>query len=566
MNEKINDGVLYVLKKEQGKIVTDYLSYQNDFKESLDILYVLTVGNRSISSCFEEIKKHIIESDLNNLNGFFKYCENYAGTYQGVKMTNNLEFINQGIDFIEKEIKNREKVLNKIINSKFKKFSENEIWFNLENFHKKYSDLPFSTKEIYEKKEQLICETCFVNPSFELSEGYAAPSRNLITKDFLLTDPPLSTNKKSLNNWLKSCIYERYKFWCKVYSHQKAYEKCKANNQIIASSHRIQGFSFPKYNLNNKFSVILDTNFGYGMSSYFFNKTKYKGIDVFQYSEWVRFRIMKRSEIIRYTRKYYLGGNEEVNNEWVKALDFVKETCNLSLKNEKEFVKEFILKECESLVVNLKKILEDEEYIFKAEYKTNVIYRDEWTPERNHFKSLNYNRNIKFENTFDSYKLNINAQQLIDYKSEKIIGALDFITQIKKLKNIIEVNEFVKKIEDYNKKLLPILKDQISFLIKEANDKKIQLDKVKPIYEKSRIENKIWQDQKEEFRKKNGITDSNLSISFNNAFPKYVKFLEEYSKIGNTYSFYLETLKIINNAKSKILDYNEELINYFSNK
>ena len=556
MKEKINDGVLYVLKKAQDKIVTDYVLYENDFEESLEILYTMSLKKFDKfygTSGFEKIKQHIIESDLNKLNGFFKYCDYYTGTYQGVKMTNNLKFIDQGIDFIENEIKNRQIALSKFIKSNFNKISENETWFNLENFQEKYNKLPLSTKEIFEKKEQLICETCFENPSFKLGKGYEAQSHDLLIEDFLTISPPLSTDKKSLNNWLKSCIYKKYKFWCKVYSHQKAYEKCKENKHVIASSHRIQGFSFPKYNLNNKFSVILDTNFGYGMSSYFFNKTKYKGVDIFQYSAWIKFRIMKRSEVIRYTRKYDLWGNEDVNDEWVKALDFVKETCNLSLTNEKEFVKEFILKECESLVDNLKKILEEKEYIFKEEYKTNIIHRSGWS-------------SIKFKNEFDSYKLNINAQQLIDYKSEKIIGALDFITQIKKLKNIIDVNEFVKKIEDCNKKLLPILKDQISFLIKEANDKKIQLDKVQPIYKKSRIENKVWQDQKEEFGKKNGITDNNLSKSFNNAFPKYVEFLGEYTKIGNTYSFYLETLKIINNAKSKILDYHEELINYFSNK
>ena len=112
MKEKINDGVLYVLKKEQDKIVTDYVLYENFFEESLEILYLMSLKKFDKFygvSVFEKIKQHIIESDLNKLNGFFKYCVDYTGTYQGVKMTNNLKFIDQGIDFIENEIKEYKK-------------------------------------------------------------------------------------------------------------------------------------------------------------------------------------------------------------------------------------------------------------------------------------------------------------------------------------------------------------------------------------------------------------------------------------------------------------------------
>ena len=52
-------------------------------------------------------------------------------------------------------------------------------------------------------------------------------------------------------------------------------------------------------------------------------------------------------------------------------------------------------------------------------------------------------------------RVDINGYELIDFRTEKIIGALDFITKIIEYNSIIPTNEYTQRIFTLNKKFIP---------------------------------------------------------------------------------------------------------------
>lgn len=160
-------------------------------------------------------------------------------------------------------------------------------------------------------------------------------------------------------------VYKHYKLISKAYSINKAYRKCYEDKKILTFSHRIRGWSSPAHNLSENFSIEIKTNFGYGGSSYFYVKIKYKNIDICPISEWINYEIAEFSEIIRYTRSYTKtelksGRRNRIlieNSFWQDALTFAEEACNCSIKGEENFVEFYILKECEDMVKGLENIM-----------------------------------------------------------------------------------------------------------------------------------------------------------------------------------------------------------------
>lgn len=100
---------------------------------------------------------------------------------------------------------------------------------------------------------------------------------------------------------------------------EKSYKKCQKEETIIAFSHRKVGWSTPKYALDDNFSVEIKTNFGYGNSSYFYSKLRYKELDIIPFTDWVSYRFANIFEIIQYSKKHYL-----MNESWLESMQFIR--------------------------------------------------------------------------------------------------------------------------------------------------------------------------------------------------------------------------------------------------
>ena len=105
----------------------------------------------------------------------------------------------------------------------------------------------------------------------------------------------IEKNEKVLQTFKKS-FYDMYQLWTNAYSIRKAYETCKSDENIIIFSHRTSGWSNPVYQLTPNFSVEVLTNFGYGRSSYFYTRLKYKNIEITPFSDWINYRFVQKHQ------------------------------------------------------------------------------------------------------------------------------------------------------------------------------------------------------------------------------------------------------------------------------
>jgi hypothetical protein len=205
----------------------------------------------------------------------------------------------------------------------------------------------------------------------------------------------------------------------------QAYKICENNTDILSFSHRRIGWTKPIYPLTPNFAFEIKTNFGYGHVSYFFTKLIYKGIEIIPFSEWVMYPHADFSEIIRYSKKHNLD-----DKDWYFALTYAKDACNLSLTNEQAFVDKYIMSECDKMINELESILNKNEFNYHLE----------------HVKSDEKGFRIEPE----TQKIVLAGHELIEFRGEKISGALNFIEKILSFEKVRSMNAFIDRIKKLN--------------------------------------------------------------------------------------------------------------------
>lgn len=352
---------------------------------------------------------------------------------------------------------------------------------------------------------------------------------------------------------LKKDIEEDFKLWIKAFNIGKAYRKCYDNQSILTFSHRINGWSNPEYQLSPNFSIELKTNFGYGSSSYFYIKIKYKNIDITPVSEWVNYEMAKFSEIVRYTKsfsnKWYNGTyngmkifKKEIHNSyWQKAMEYTREACNCSRRSETEFIRKYVLEECEKMVTGLASIVKNSTFRFDGKNNSH-------------------------------YSVDKKGHQLIEFRGEKVSGAIDFISKIVEYNQIAEIQKFITRIEQINKEILPVLFEEMKIIEIELIGHNKDLSIIKPIYEKLKLKNIEYDKDINKLRIEmidnktfdiEKVDIEKLMKQFNQLNPKYEEFLDEFEKESNNYNQLIQKINILLDLKSKIKNYHLKIENYF---
>ena len=175
---------------------------------------------------------------------------------------------------------------------------------------------------------------------------------------------PINYRPAEIIEFYKKEIKEKYILWGKAFAINKTYRICQQDSSIMVFSHRHTGFSNPVYQLTPNFSVEIKTNFGYGNSSYFYTKLKFKDIEITPFSEWIEYEFAQFSEIIRYTQSHELE-----NKYWIEAMNFCKDACNLSMLDEVKFVEKYVIDECEKMLTGLEEIFTTDHFSFKDRKK-----------------------------------------------------------------------------------------------------------------------------------------------------------------------------------------------------
>lgn len=335
----------------------------------------------------------------------------------------------------------------------------------------------------------------------------------------------------------KENLIKRYTTYCKAHAINKAYRICHDDKNVLTFSHRLCGWSNPDYKLTPNFSVEIKTNFGYGWSSYFFTKLRFKGVEITPFSEWIQYEFARVSEIVRYSQKYLL-----IHGEWESAMQYCKAACNLSLTDEEAFVSKYIVDECEQMVAGL-------EDLFK-----------------------NSNPQVRGNNG-KYYPLNKAGRLLIDYRGEKISGALDFISKILVFDKIASIKSFIKRIEEINKKIQPILVSERNTVNEEIKISEASLLMLKPKFILVCNKNKDYISKKTILRKQIasqlGVTPDKVEISelnekFSVQYPDYKAFESEFRQTSQSYHNLVDHITNLNKILKSISTYIKSIDKYFN--
>ena len=344
-------------------------------------------------------------------------------------------------------------------------------------------------------------------------------------------NPEKHNLSKSVREY-KMYLINNYRRWVKAYSIQATYELCNQDKSVLAYSHRLRGWSNPVYQLTKNFSVEIKTNFGYGSVSYFFSKLKFKNIDVTPFSEWVDYEHSNFSEIIRYTQRYYVN-----NKQWLDAMIFCQNACNLSLSDEINFVKIYIIDECEKMILGLEDILSKENLQFKN--RDNKIY--------------------SFDKT---------GRLLLEFRGEKISGALDFISKILVLNSIFDVTNIIARIEAYNKFIQPILEKEILIIENELSSLVFKISVLKPKFLLLKNKNESYESKRKKLIAETEVNSKILynrdfELKFKEKYPLYESFLEEFQNVSREYSITSQLLENTKKIYDSISGYNEKIVSFF---
>lgn len=492
----INEGFLITLTTvgHQSPIVIGKIDIINPFQEFLSSLKIICDDAKS--SIHDLIIFLNNSEELIQLNGNYKYCEALASA-TGLLSYNNQNQIG--------EIAARNDVL---------------------SLNKKYA-IDSLTKRTSSGK---IFERGFKEKMNTIDDEYQRE-----TEEFKLE------------------IYKNYELISNAYSINKTYRKCYEDKKIITFSHRIRGWSSPAHNLNEHFSIELKTNFGFGGSSYFYVKIKYKNIDICPISEWINYEFAESSEIIRYTKSYtkkeFRDGNRNhkirIDNEfWHDALIFAKEACNCSINDEVIFVETYILKECEDMVKGLENIMNKTSFTFDGKDKNNA----------------------------KKYSVDKSGHRLIDFRGEKIVGALDFISKILEFENITSIENFIKRIEELNRLMQPILVAELLVIPNKLSDLSTKHEELKPEFNDVKEKHKFYLDEKQHIKNEivllrkiraNQVDSEEINEVFKQRFPEYDKFKVLYEEIVKHYERLTEEISSLNLTFINITSYSLKIEQYF---
>jgi hypothetical protein len=336
-------------------------------------------------------------------------------------------------------------------------------------------------------------------------------------------------------NWdknLKDKFYREAVRYIQAADFATTTESIKNNDQIRMLSHEHIGWTTIKHKISDDLIITINTNFGYGASSYFMFNVCYKGIDLLPYALLVKYYYAGIAEIMRCTRSYRAD-----RNNWALAMDFVSKVGNEAKAGELSFVRNWLKDEIDEMITRLYAINENPKGVLD-DVKGRPI----------DLQGLCCIRTA-YSNELEQIKAYPDEMPII-FKASKLTTALDLIDKLQIAGEIYEpALEAAHKIKDINRLFAPELEKWIAKLLAKMEGLKQELQQpqeqlsliqeaqdshhkeISNIYEANNNPNKSMSKTTEEYRK---------------THPDFVELEQERDKLVDR----------INNIKSRIRDYN----------
>lgn len=201
--------------------------------------------------------------------------------------------------------------------------------------------------------------------------------------------------------------------------------KKEYGDRIVAMSHRRGGWYGINWKFNDDISFLISTNFGYGLSSFFYAIFKYKDLILAPYSFYVKYKNSTFASVTRCTYEYSLN-YDSWNSVMTDCLDFY----NAIVSKDSKYVFTWLDNQLNEMVSGLERLIN----------LSNAVFFDE-TINKSHTSGY----------------ATISGDDFWIVKSKKIAYSLDFISNISCLPAEINTNSYINRIHLLCKKFQPSL-------------------------------------------------------------------------------------------------------------
>ena len=163
----------------------------------------------------------------------------------------------------------------------------------------------------------------------------------------------------------------------------------------------------------------------------------------------------------------------------------------------------------------------------------------------------------------------------MEFRGEKISGSLDFIKKILQYEKIVKIKSAVERIELCNKRIQPLLEDEILLIKEDLNIFLEEMNILKPKYDKLRLKNIDYTKKKKKLQNqmiingqidRNNIDQEEVNQAFNKSYPEFIIFHDIFSEFRSSYKTLIQKINNLNRLSENIIGYNQKIKSYFINK
>lgn len=249
----------------------------------------------------------------------------------------------------------------------------------------------------------------------------------------------MAEQNRKHNKDLKTSFFIDVKKFVRAYQYQIIEQTITKLSDVKMYSTDQCGWKKFNYPIDDNITISIDTNFGFGSSSYFICILKYKGIAILPYTAIVDYYYAEMRDMKNCTRRYLPR-----RNSWCCVFDFVKETANYAKHNLSLFEDTFILSEIKKMIFGLHCIMSNPKNEIDEIKKRIPSERDGYIFVR------------QFTNEDKELYEILPDEKLITDKIYKISSALAFLENLKELSSILPtVTQYIDEIISMNNSIRP---------------------------------------------------------------------------------------------------------------
>lgn len=267
-------------------------------------------------------------------------------------------------------------------------------------------------------------------------------------------------------------------------SFKEAILSIKSDQNNIMFSTEVIGWTTYNYQVNEKLSIRVKTNFCYGRSTYFHVTLIFKGVELLAYSKLVQYYYANMLDFLDCTESY-----ARERSSWKTALQFVVDTTNFAIDDEDAFVDKWIIEGVKDLVAGLNDVLVKPDYVIGKMLNREI--------DDKHLYAV---RNIT-EEEISEYKI-YRKEMTIAFQAGKISSAILLINNLEKLAELYEeIAPAIEEIKSINRSFFPTLHSSIKEIDIKIDESDLKLKRFQVEYSKFQRSNwdffkAIWKIQK----------------------------------------------------------------------